>query len=106
MINGDRSRNFLHYKARRKRRFSQKAGSPAGYEVLGCFQPHLNFVQLAGLAQLLAQQISERIPNSGPQFAAPTVKGEDRADVNWHEVIGTQIISLIINSPIQRKSTK
>jgi hypothetical protein len=43
-------------------------------------------VQPAGFAQLLAQQIGERIPNFGPlvlEFVAPTVKGEAHADVNW-----------------------
>jgi hypothetical protein len=59
-------------------------------------------VQPARFAQLLGHQIGERIPNFGPlvlEFVAPTVKGKARADVNWGEVIGTQIINLIINSP-------
>jgi hypothetical protein len=52
--------------------------------------------------RLLAQQISEQLPEFGPavlEFVAPAVKGEARADINWGEVIGIQIKYLTINSP-------
>jgi WD40 repeat protein len=63
---------------------------------------HDNSLLPTEFARLLAQQISERVPEFGPavlEFVAPTVKGEARADINWGEVIGIQIKSLIISSP-------